>query len=150
VIEGVIGLDGGSTSSKAVLIDMEGDDHQEGVPALQGQPDPGHQGDPGRIKQYDVDECGAELVVKGFGATGYAADVLQESVKSDVNVVETVAHMMSAVRFFGDIDVICDNRRAGHQGPVPPETATSRTSPVEPVQRRQRHAARRRWPTSSA
>jgi hypothetical protein len=26
----------------------------------------------------------------------------------DVNVVETVAHMMSAVHFFGDVDVICD------------------------------------------
>ncbi len=44
----------------------------------------------------------------GFGATGYAADVLQECVKSDVNIVETVAHMMSAVKFFGDVDVICD------------------------------------------
>ena len=27
---------------------------------------------------------------------------------SDVNIVETVAHMMSAVHFFGDVDVICD------------------------------------------
>jgi activator of 2-hydroxyglutaryl-CoA dehydratase len=25
-----------------------------------------------------------------------------------VNIVETVAHMMSAVHFFGDVDVICD------------------------------------------
>ena len=44
----------------------------------------------------------------GFGATGYAADVLEESVKSDANIVETVAHMMSATHYFGDIDVICD------------------------------------------
>src|SRR6202011_1186906 len=44
----------------------------------------------------------------GFGATGYAADVLQESVKSDVNIVETVAHMMSAVHYFGDVDVVGD------------------------------------------
>ena len=45
----------------------------------------------------------------GFGATGYAADVLEESRASrDVNIVETVAHMMSAVHFFGDVDVICD------------------------------------------
>ena len=28
--------------------------------------------------------------------------------KVDANVVETVAHMMSAVHFFGDVDVICD------------------------------------------
>jgi activator of 2-hydroxyglutaryl-CoA dehydratase len=29
-------------------------------------------------------------------------------VRADVNIVETVAHMMSAVKFFGDVDVICD------------------------------------------
>ena len=29
-------------------------------------------------------------------------------VRADVNIVETVAHMMSAVHFFGDVDVICD------------------------------------------
>jgi predicted nucleotide-binding protein (sugar kinase/HSP70/actin superfamily) len=44
----------------------------------------------------------------GFGATGYAADVLERSCKADVNIVETIAHMMSAVHFFGDVDVICD------------------------------------------
>ena len=44
----------------------------------------------------------------GFGATGYAADVLEECVRADVNIVETVAHMMSATHYFGDVDVICD------------------------------------------
>jgi hypothetical protein len=44
----------------------------------------------------------------GFGATGYAAAVLEESVKADVNIVETVAHMMSAIRFVPDADVVCD------------------------------------------
>ena len=48
------------------------------------------------------------MEVKGFGATGYAADVLKESVKSDASIVETVAHMMSATHYFGDIDVVCD------------------------------------------
>src|SRR5690242_21769142 len=60
-----------------------------------------------KIRSFVADQ-GAELQVMGFGATGYAADVLQESVKSDANIVETVAHMMSAVHFFGDVDVICD------------------------------------------
>ncbi|MDX2089668.1 MAG: acyl-CoA dehydratase activase-related protein, partial [Kofleriaceae bacterium] len=32
----------------------------------------------------------------------------EQTVKSDVNIVETVAHMMSATTYFGDIDVICD------------------------------------------
>lgn len=51
---------------------------------------------------------GAELEIIGFGATGYAADVLEKTLRADVNIVETVAHMMSAVHQFGDIDVICD------------------------------------------
>ncbi len=51
---------------------------------------------------------GAMLEVMGFGATGYAADVLEESLRADVNIVETVAHMMAAMHFFGDVDVICD------------------------------------------
>jgi predicted nucleotide-binding protein (sugar kinase/HSP70/actin superfamily) len=34
--------------------------------------------------------------------------VLEKTVKSDVNIVETVAHMMSATTYFGDVDVICD------------------------------------------
>src|SRR4051794_31685100 len=59
------------------------------------------------LKQYITDQ-GATMEVMGFGATGYAADVLKESVKSDTSIVETVAHMMSATHYFGDIDVICD------------------------------------------
>jgi activator of 2-hydroxyglutaryl-CoA dehydratase len=61
----------------------------------------------GRLKAW-VTEQGCTLEVLGFGATGYAADVLEKTVKSDVNIVETVAHMMSATTYFGDIDVICD------------------------------------------
>ena len=55
-----------------------------------------------------VKSQGATLECLGFGATGYAADVLDECVRADVNVVETVAHMISAVHYFGDVDVICD------------------------------------------
>lgn len=55
-----------------------------------------------------VSSQGALLEIIGFGATGYAADVLEECMDADVNIVETVAHMMSATHFFGDIDVICD------------------------------------------
>ena len=61
-----------------------------------------------QLRAYVEEDQGAELEVMGFGATGYAADVLQECVRADVNIVETVAHMMSAVHFFGDVDVICD------------------------------------------
>jgi predicted CoA-substrate-specific enzyme activase len=106
-IRGVIGLDGGSTSSKAVVID---EDSQILVKAYQLSKGNPLQDTKELVQQLmdHFDEQGATLEVVGFGATGYAADVLDETVLADVNVVETVAHMMSAVHFFGDIDVVCD------------------------------------------
>jgi activator of 2-hydroxyglutaryl-CoA dehydratase/predicted nucleotide-binding protein (sugar kinase/HSP70/actin superfamily) len=108
VVRGVIGMDGGSTSSKAVLIDYEtGKILKKEYQLSKGNPIQDTKEILARIRQWVVDQ-GATLEVMGFGATGYAADVLQESVKSDVNIVETVAHMMAATHFFGDVDVICD------------------------------------------
>lgn len=107
-VKAVIGLDGGSTSSKAVLVDYDtGKILAKGYQLSKGNPIQDTKELLAQLKAYVTDQ-GAELEVKGFGATGYAADVLEECVKSDVNVVETVAHMMSAVHFFGDVDVICD------------------------------------------
>ncbi len=108
VVRAVVGLDGGSTSSKAVLVDYEtGQILAKGYQLSKGNPIQDTKELLAQLKQFVTDQ-GAELECLGFGATGYAADVLEECVKSDVNVVETVAHMMSAVHFFGDVDVICD------------------------------------------
>jgi activator of 2-hydroxyglutaryl-CoA dehydratase/predicted nucleotide-binding protein (sugar kinase/HSP70/actin superfamily) len=104
----VIGMDGGSTSSKAVMIDYEsGELLKKEYQLSKGNPIADTKEILARLKQWVTDQ-GAVLEVMGFGATGYAADVLQESVKSDANIVETVAHMMSATHYFGDVDVICD------------------------------------------
>ena len=107
VVRGVIGLDGGSTSSKAVLIDEDGNIVCKAYQLSKGNPIQDTKELLASIRSY-VQDQGAKLDVVGFGATGYAADVLQECVKADVNIVETVAHMMSAVKFFGEVDVICD------------------------------------------
>jgi predicted CoA-substrate-specific enzyme activase len=108
-VRGVIGLDGGSTSSKAVIVDY--DDGKILCKAYQlskGNPIQDAKELLAQLRDYIEVDQKAKLEIMGFGATGYAADVLQECVRSDVNVVETVAHMMSAVHFFGDVDVICD------------------------------------------
>ncbi|MFC3885919.1 BadF/BadG/BcrA/BcrD ATPase family protein [Bacillus songklensis] len=106
-IRAAIGLDGGSTSSKAVLVDTNGTILLKEYQLSKGNPIQDTKELLGRI--YDkVHAAGAKLEIIGFGATGYAADVLEKTLKADVNIVETVAHMMSAVHFFGDIDVICD------------------------------------------
>jgi len=107
VVRGVIGLDGGSTSSKAVLVDENGEIICKAYQLSKGNPIQDTKELLAEIRSY-VEDQGAKIDVMGFGATGYAADVLQECVRADVNIVETVAHMMSAVKFFGEVDVICD------------------------------------------
>ena len=107
-VKGVIGLDGGSTSSKAVLLDEKGEILCKQYQLSEGNPIADTIELLRKIRAF-VTGQGATLEVIGFGATGYAADVLEESVGADVNIVETVAHMMATVRFFGrDVDVICD------------------------------------------
>jgi predicted CoA-substrate-specific enzyme activase len=108
-VRAVVGLDGGSTSSKAVLVDYEnGKILCKAYQLSKGNPIQDTKELLAQLKAYVEDDQKAQLEIMGFGATGYAADVLQECVRADVNVVETVAHMMSAVHFFGDVDVICD------------------------------------------
>ncbi len=107
VVRGIIGLDGGSTSSKAVLTDLDGEILCKAYQLSKGNPIQDTKELLASLKEQ-VESQGATLECVGFGATGYAADVLEECVLADVNIVETVAHMMSAVHFFGDVDVICD------------------------------------------
>jgi activator of 2-hydroxyglutaryl-CoA dehydratase/predicted nucleotide-binding protein (sugar kinase/HSP70/actin superfamily) len=108
VVRGVIGLDGGSTSSKAALVDYEtGEVLLKAYALSKGNPIQDTRDLLAELRDA-VRAQGAELECMGFGATGYAADVLEESVAADVNIVETVAHMMSAVRYVPDADVICD------------------------------------------
>jgi activator of 2-hydroxyglutaryl-CoA dehydratase/predicted nucleotide-binding protein (sugar kinase/HSP70/actin superfamily) len=107
VVRGVIGLDGGSTSSKAVLIRENGEIVAKAYQLSKGNPIVDTQDLMLSIKTQ-VEAQGATIECLGMGATGYAADVLEEVALADVNVVETVAHMMSAVHYFGDVDVICD------------------------------------------
>jgi len=106
-VKAVIGLDGGSTSSKAVLLDEQGEVLMKSYALSKGNPiqDAKELLEDLRTRMAAK---GVTLDILGFGATGYAADVLEECVRADVNVVETVAHMMSATHYFGDIDVICD------------------------------------------
>ncbi|MBW2232002.1 MAG: CoA activase [Deltaproteobacteria bacterium] len=106
-VRGFIGLDGGSTSSKAVLIDEQGEVLCKAYMLSKGNPIADAQHLLAEI-QGQVAGRGATLEVLGFGTTGYAANVLEESMRADVNIVETIAHMMSALAYEKDVDVICD------------------------------------------
>src|SRR6185295_12084694 len=107
VVRAVVGLDGGWTSSKAVLVDEQKNILAKAYQLSEGNPIKDMKQLLAKLQGFVTDQ-GATLEILGFGATGYAADVLEDTVRADVNVVETVAHMMSAVRYFGDVDVICD------------------------------------------
>jgi len=51
---------------------------------------------------------GATLKVLGVGTTGYAKDILKETLNADAAMVETVAHTEAALHFYPQADVICD------------------------------------------
>ena len=106
----VIGLDGGSTSSQggARRLRERARSCCKAYQLSKGNPIHDTKELLEQLQDYVEVDQKAKLEVMGFGATGYAADVLEECVRADVNIVETVAHMMSAVHFFGDVDVICD------------------------------------------
>ncbi|HHO53605.1 MAG TPA: CoA activase [Deltaproteobacteria bacterium] len=107
-VRGVIGLDGGSTSSKAVLVDYDsGEVLYKAYTLSKGNPIQDTKDILEEIRDH-VAASGATLECVGFGATGYAADVLEESMRADVNIVETIAHMQSAVRYVPHVDVVCD------------------------------------------
>ncbi|CAA0124552.1 (R)-phenyllactate dehydratase activator [BD1-7 clade bacterium] len=106
-VHGFLGLDGGSTSSKCVVVDNQGEVLLKAYQLSKGNPIQDMIDMLGQLKQQ-VQADGATLNIDGFGVTGYAADVLETALDADVNIVETIAHMMSATHYFDNADVICD------------------------------------------
>ncbi len=101
-----LGIDGGSTSSKAVLVDENGELLLKVYQLSKGNPIQDTLELLNSIKEYDRDNY---FDIKGLGVTGYAADVLEGALSADANIVETIAHMKSAQYVFGDsVDIICD------------------------------------------
>jgi activator of 2-hydroxyglutaryl-CoA dehydratase/predicted nucleotide-binding protein (sugar kinase/HSP70/actin superfamily) len=107
VVRAFIGLDGGSTSTKAVLI---GEDRQvlhKSYQLSKGNPIKDTIEVVGDLQRH-VESFGARLEVLGVGTTGYAKDVLRDVLGADAAIVETVAHAESALHFYDNVDVICD------------------------------------------
>ena len=107
VVEAFIGLDGGSTSTKAVLLDRDRNVLVKSYQLSKGNPIVDTQEVLSDLEQKVLD-TGATLKVMGIGTTGYAKDILKDTLAADVALVETVAHTESALAFYPDTDVICD------------------------------------------
>jgi predicted CoA-substrate-specific enzyme activase len=109
VVEGFVGIDGGSTSTKAVLISK---DKERPILCKTYQLSKGNPiEDTIEVLtklQDQVDEQGATLKILGVGTTGYAKDILKDVIGADAALVETVAHTQAGLHFYDDVDVICD------------------------------------------
>jgi len=106
-IRAFVGVDGGSTSTKGVLLSEDGDVLSKAYQLSKGNPIQD------TIDIFDelrsgVESEGAALEVLGVGTTGYAKDVLKDVLSADAALVETVAHTESAVKYYKDPHVIVD------------------------------------------
>ncbi len=107
VVEAFIGLDGGSTSTKAVLLDRDKNVLVKSYQLSKGNPIEDTKDIVASV-QEQVELQGATLKILGIGTTGYAKDVLSDVLGADAAIVETVAHTESALHFYKEVDVICD------------------------------------------
>ncbi|HVB88002.1 MAG TPA: BadF/BadG/BcrA/BcrD ATPase family protein [Candidatus Dormibacteraeota bacterium] len=106
-VAGFIGIDGGSTSTKAVLMDENGDLLCKAYQLSNGNPIQD------TIEMFEnlrgqVEAQDAKLEVLGVATTGYAKDILKDVLNANVALVETVAHTESALKFYEDPHVIVD------------------------------------------
>lgn len=103
-VSAYLGIDGGSTSTKAVLVDAGGEMVAGAYALSAGNP----LEDTRKILDKLHEQTAGNVSILGAGATGYAGKILQRAMGLDSFVVETVAHMLSALRYYDDVDVICD------------------------------------------
>ncbi|GIU00961.1 2-hydroxyglutaryl-CoA dehydratase [Sulfurovum sp. TSL6] len=101
-----LGIDGGSTSSKAVLCDEKGELLLKVYQLSKGNP---IEDTLELLQKIQAQDSHHFYDIRGLGVTGYAAEVLGGALNADANIIETIAHMKSAQKAFGeDINVICD------------------------------------------
>ncbi|MGB4852890.1 MAG: acyl-CoA dehydratase activase-related protein [Ignavibacteria bacterium] len=107
VVKGFIGIDGGSTSTKAALVSLDKEVLVKAYQLSKGNPIEDTIEILGKLKEQ-VEEQGATLEILGVGTTGYAKDILKDVLHADVALVETVAHTQAGLHYYPDTDVICD------------------------------------------
>jgi activator of 2-hydroxyglutaryl-CoA dehydratase/predicted nucleotide-binding protein (sugar kinase/HSP70/actin superfamily) len=106
-VQAFLGLDGGSTSTKAVLIDAQKNVIAKAYQLSRGNPIEDTMDVLGELEAH-ITRQGAQLTILGVGTTGYAKDILKDAIGGDVALVETVAHTESGLHFYPGTDVIVD------------------------------------------
>ncbi len=100
-----LGLDAGSTTVKAVVID----DCDVPVARAYRRAEHGPLEDARAILSQLARELGPDADrITSFGVTGYAAGIIGPVFGADADPVETLAHVRSALRYVPRVDVVCD------------------------------------------
>jgi predicted CoA-substrate-specific enzyme activase len=107
IVRAFIGIDGGSTSTKGVLVNKSGEVIATAYKLSEGSPIEDAKDILFKLKNQ-IEQDGAVLKIEGVGFTGYAKDLLKEAFDGDVAIVETVAHTLGALKYVPDAEVICD------------------------------------------
>jgi predicted CoA-substrate-specific enzyme activase len=106
-LEIFVGLDGGSTATKAVALSTDREILASSYRLSQADPitdaitvlkDLGSK----------LDTSARRVRVIGMGTTGYSKSLLKKVLSADVALVETVAHAKSSLRMFPDVEAIID------------------------------------------
>ena len=106
-IEVFIGLDGGSTSSKAVALSPAGEILASSYRLSHADPITDAVGVLKDLRsKLELSDRHAKVL--GMGTTGYSKDLLRKVLSADVALVETVAHANSTLRLFPNADAIID------------------------------------------
>jgi predicted CoA-substrate-specific enzyme activase len=102
-----IGLDGGSTSTKAVALSTHGEVLATTYKLSQADPI-ADAVSVLRDLSSKLNLSGTCAKVLGIGTTGYSKNLLKKVLSADIALVETVAHAKSSLRLFPDVDAIID------------------------------------------
>ena len=102
-----LGIDGGSTTTKAVCLSCSGEVVASSYAISKADPVSDVLGVLKEIgRQFEA--MGIVPRVLGAATTGYSRTLLRKVLRADCEVVETVAHAKSAVHFHHDVDAIID------------------------------------------
>ena len=98
-----VGIDAGSTTVKAVVIDGEGRIVFSRYLPGKGNPVP-------MVKQFllDMYEKFPGIQVRGAAATGYGEEIIKNAFQADLGMVETIAHFTAARAYDPQVDFIID------------------------------------------
>ena len=99
-----LGIDVGSTTSKTVLIDSQGDLLYSFYSSNKGNP----LNLMLQIMQQIYQELPDGVTIARSGVTGYGEALIQSALKIDIGEVETIAHYTAAKHFCKDVDFILD------------------------------------------